>query len=699
MATAMPKGTLSRVTRSVALAVSMEAFASLAASWSGPMAKLASLLIEAGGSVSLTRLQTAAPRSSAVLATWRRQGLIRYHSHFQAPKPAERVVLHATLTSGTLEPLTARQAEIVDYLGRAGGTMPLAELAKAMGTSPGTLKTLAKRGAIAIHPQAVRRTAVGVASGGPAPTLTPHQAEVLEAIESAPAPTTFLLHGVTGSGKTEVYLRAIADVLDRGGGAIVLVPEIALTPQTVRRFQARFGDTVAVLHSNLSDGERYDEWQRIRSGAARVVVGARSAIFAPVEALGLIIIDEEHEGSYKQDKQPRYHARAVAEARARLEGCSLILGSATPSLESYVAALSGRYSLLEMPDRVASRPLPPVAVVDMRAELKEGNRHPFSRQLARALGGALERGEQAILLMNRRGYSSFVFCRNCGFVCKCQRCAVAMTYHQSPPRLQCHYCDARAGVPDTCPACKSPYIRHFGAGTQQIEEAAAKLFPQARIVRLDRDTTSRKGAHQHYLDAFGRGEYDVLIGTQMVAKGLDFPRVTVVGVMAADGALHLPDFRAAEHTFQLLTQVAGRAGRGELPSQVVVQTYSPTHPAIVAAQAHDFQAFFHYDAPNREELRYPPFVHLANLVVAGPHLDDTHKAADDLAEELSHHDTLEVLGPIPAPLAMLRGMHRFQVLVKARDLTEVRGPIQHAVAVSMRPGVRVAVDLDPVNML
>lgn len=699
MATAMPKGTLSRITRSVALAVSHETFQQLAAGWSGPMAKLAQLLLEAGGEVSVTRLQTAAPRSSAVLATWRRQGLIRYHSHFQAPKRAERIVLHASLTAGTLEPLTARQLEIVEYLGKHGGSMPAAELARAMGTTAGTLKTLAKRGAITIHPQAMRRTAVGVASGAPVPTLTPHQAEVLAAIETVSAPTTFLLHGVTGSGKTEVYLRAIADVLERGGGAIVLVPEIALTPQTVRRFQARFGDTVAVLHSNLGDGERYDEWQRIRSGAAKVVVGARSAIFAPVENLGLIIIDEEHEGSYKQDKQPRYHARTVAEARARLEGCSLILGSATPCMESYVAALNGKYTLLEMPDRVASRPLPPVTIVDMRAELKDGNRHAFSRALARSLGAALERGEQAILLMNRRGYSSFVFCRNCGYVCKCQRCAVAMTFHQSPGRLQCHYCDARAMVPEACPACKSPYIRHFGAGTQQIEEACAKLFPHARIVRLDRDTTSRKGSHQHYLDAFGRGEYDILIGTQMVAKGLDFPRVTVVGVMAADGALHLPDFRAAEHTFQLLTQVAGRAGRGELPSQVVVQTYSPHHPAILAAREHDYQAFFRYDAPTREELRYPPFVHLANLVVAGPHHDDAHQAADELAETLSAHPELEVLGPIPAPLAMLRGMHRFQVLVKVRELAEVRGPIQHAVSVSMRPGVRFSVDLDPVNML
>jgi primosomal protein N' (replication factor Y) len=568
-----------------------------------------------------------------------------------------------------------------------------------MGTTAGTLKTLEKRGAITIQPMAVRRTAVGVATGEPIPTLTPHQAEVLADIESVSQPTTFLLHGVTGSGKTEVYLRAIADVLDRGGGAIVLVPEISLTPQTVRRFQARFGDTVAVLHSNLGDGERYDEWQRIRSGSARVVVGARSAIFAPVESLGLIIIDEEHEGSYKQDKQPRYHARSVAEMRAKLEGCSLILGSATPCLESYVAAQQGRYRLLEMPDRVASRPLPPVAIVDMRAELQEGNRHPFSRKLARAVGDALTRGEQVILLMNRRGYSSFVFCRNCGYVCRCERCAVAMTFHQNPAGLRCHYCDGRGRVPEACPACKSPYIRHFGAGTQQIEESAKTLFPQARIVRLDRDTTSRKGSHQTYLDAFGRGEYDILIGTQMVAKGLDFPRVTVVGVMAADGALHLPDFRASEHTFQLLTQVAGRAGRGELASTVVVQTYSPTHPAILAARDHDFQAFFRYDAPNREELRYPPFVHLANIVVAGPHLEDTHHAAETLAERLSEHTELEVLGPIPAPLAMLRGMHRFQVLVKVDDLQDVRGPLKVAVSASHKPGVRVSIDLDPVNML
>jgi primosomal protein N' (replication factor Y) len=368
-------------------------------------------------------------------------------------------------------------------------------------------------------------------------------------------------------------------------------------------------------------------------------------------------------------------------------------------MEAFALAEAGRYQLLEMPERVEGRPMPPVRIVDMRQELADGNRHLFSRPLARALGDALSRGEQAILLLNRRGYSSFVFCRGCGYVCRCQRCAVAMTYHATPPVLRCHYCDASMLVPETCPACKSPYIRHFGAGTQQIEEAAAKLFPQARIVRVDRDTTRGKGAHQALLDAFGRGEHDLLIGTQMVAKGLDFPRVTVVGVMAADGALHLPDFRASEHTFQLLTQVAGRAGRGELASQVVIQTYSPSHPAIQASQRHDYGAFYRFERAQREEAHYPPFTELANFVVAAPAAKDADASAEELAARLRVHPELEVFGPIEAPLAMLRGLYRRMVLVKTPDLAAVRGIIRQAMAPCQKPGVRLTVDLDPHSLL
>ncbi|MDB5097526.1 MAG: primosomal protein, partial [Cyanobacteria bacterium RYN_339] len=697
--TAMPRGTLSRVQRIVALAVSPEAFRARALNAKGPAAELAEILLANGGEASLARLQSAARKSTAVLATWRQEGLIRTHTRFAAPDRKAKTALHVILTEGAFEKLTDRQQALVGELRARGGLYPLAALSKESGAAADTWKRLQAKGAVKIEERKVRRSAVGVASGAAAPVLTPHQAEVVARIEAGlDGGERFLLRGVTGSGKTEVYLQAIARVLAQDQGAIVLVPEISLTPQTVRRFQARFGDTVAVLHSHLSDGERFDEWQRIRAGDARVVIGARSAIFAPVEDLGLVVIDEEHESSYKQDKSPRYHARTVAEERARLEGACLILGSATPCLESYAAAKEGRYTLLEMPERVASRPMPPVEVVDMCQELKAGNRSPFSRRLKTHLLAALERKEQAILLMNRRGYSSFVFCRDCGYVCRCARCSVSMTYHQLPEGLRCHYCDARGTVPTSCPACHSHHIRHFGAGTQQIEESARKLLPDARIVRLDRDTTTRKGSHERLLDAFGRGDYDILIGTQMVAKGLDFPRVTVVGVMAADGALHLPDFRAGERTFQLLTQVAGRAGRGDLPSEVVVQTYSPTHPAIVAAQTHDFLTFAEQELEDRRLLEYPPYVHCANVVIEGPDARRTQAIAQHFSERLAH-DGLQLFGPQEAPLAILRGMHRFRIFLKTHDLDLARRQLRAATAASSQPGVRLSVDLDPYNLL
>jgi primosomal protein N' (replication factor Y) len=700
LTTAMPRGTLSRVKRSVILSVSLETFKTLSAPWSGPRSVLAGLLLASDGTCSLARLQTAIQKSGSVLGTWRAQGLIRYHTAFLPPERKEKTLLHASALAGAQKALTTRQAEILAYLRHQGGCLPIGELAKAMGTTASTLKGMEKKGAIAIHPQAVRRSQVGHENFERWPTLTPHQAEVLEEIEGAlGTASTFLLHGVTGSGKTEVYLRAIARVLERGEGAIVLVPEISLTPQTVRRFQARFGDMVAVLHSHLGDGERYDEWQRIRSGEARVAIGARSAIFAPMPKLGLIIIDESHETSYKQDKAPRYHANSVAEARSRFENAPLILGSATPSLESYEAAQAGRTRLLKMPDRVEGRPMPPVTIIDMREELASGNRNLFSRRLKMLVTEALERKEQAILLLNRRGYSSFVFCRDCGYACRCERCAVALTFHQNPERLRCHYCDAVSTPPKACPQCHSAKIRHFGAGTQQIEDATRKLFPEARVIRLDRDTTTRKGSHQTMLDAFGRQEYDILIGTQMVAKGLDFPHVTVVGVMAADGALHLPDFRASEHTFQLLTQVAGRAGRGNLPSQVVVQTYSPTHPAILAARDHDFMEFYQAEIESRKELRYPPYAQLANILFAGPNLQDTLQCAERLTANLPERAGLEVLGPATAPLAMLKGLHRFYVLLKADDLATLRSALREALPNCQQPGVRIAVDLDPYTML
>jgi primosomal protein N' (replication factor Y) len=651
--------------------------------------------------VSLHQLKTAGKRVPALLASWRAQGWIEFSTVFLSPRKGERRHLVATARDGgNPTQLTPRQAAVLEALIARGGKLPVSQLLRETKSDAALLRRLEKQGCLNIEQLPLRRTThAGEATESP-PDLTPQQQQVLERLRAqAGNPHTFLLHGATGSGKTEIYLRMIADALEQGGSAIVLVPEISLTPQTVRRFQARFGDAVAVLHSHLSPGERYDEWQRIRQGEASVVVGARSAIFAPVTGLRIIVLDEEHEGSYKQENSPRYHAREVALERARREGATVILGSATPSLESYVAAQRGIYTLLSMPDRVGERPLPPVEVVDMRAELKQGHRGTFSRSLVRAMKEVLTHGEQAILLLNRRGYSSFVFCRECGYTCRCERCSVALTQHNNPPHLRCHYCDARAPVPDTCPQCRGPYIRHFGAGTQQIEEACRQQFPDARVVRIDRDTTRRKGSHAALLDAFGRGEFDVLVGTQMVAKGLDFPRVTLVGVMAADAALNLPDFRAGERTFQLLTQVAGRAGRHQLPGRVVVQAYEPDSPAIQAASSHDYGAFIASEIPDREMLAWPPFGELAVVLLSGPDLLQVCQVGRKLATKLNEISPCEIFGPHEAPVAKVRGLHRQQIIIKAPSLHSVRPLLRQALAHAQSPGVRIGLDLNPNQLL
>lgn len=716
--TAMPRGTLSRVKRTAHLAVGLEAFAELAARFTGPQAVLAQVLLKNDGEAPLVVLQTAAKKSGAVLADWRKRGYIRYQTRYEAPERREKIMIHAVMRpeaagmprradrpKGAPKPLgpelTERQSEVLDALGAAGGVLLAGQLSEAVGASSSVLQALAAAGAIALEPRAVRRSARASATGATPPVLTRHQREVVDAINAKLGTSaTFLLHGVTGSGKTEVYMQVIAQALEADRGAIVLVPEIALTPQTVRRFQGRFGDTVAVLHSHLGDGERFDEWQRIRAGDARVVIGARSAIFAPVPDLGVIIIDEEHETSYKQDKAPRYHARAVAAERARREEAVLVLGSATPAVETYRAAMLGEITLLAMPERVESRPLPPVDIVDLKEELRAGNRSMFSRKLKTAMDGVLGRGEQAILLLNRRGHSSYVFCRECNYICKCTRCSVSLTYHANPAILRCHYCDARQAVPEVCPTCRSSAIKYFGAGTQQIEEATRKAFPEARILRVDRDTTSRKGSHERLLDAFGNGEYDILVGTQMVAKGLDFPRVTLVGVMAADSGINLPDFRAAERTHQLLSQVAGRAGRHELPGYVVIQTYNPKHAAIVAAQAHDYVQFYESEIPNRADAGgWPPFCQIVNTIVAGPDALLARNAAARFADELEDLPGLQVFPPTDAPLAQLRGMHRYQIIVKVANGAEVRPALRRAISVAQEPGVRVAVDMDPYNIM
>jgi primosomal protein N' (replication factor Y) (superfamily II helicase) len=545
-------------------------------------------------------------------------------------------------------------------------------------------------------------------------TLTEEQLTALKEINTViqQQGKTVLLHGVTGSGKTEVYLQTIDRILEQGKCALVLVPEISLTPQIYGTFSGAFPGRVAVFHSALSSGERIREYQRVLAGEARVVVGARSAIFAPVENLGLIIIDEEHEQTYKQEESPKYHVREVARKRAELCGCTVILGSATPSLESYALALLGKYKLVTMRDRVAGRPLPPVEVVDMREELLSGNRAVFSRSLTERLEECLSKGEQAILFLNRRGFSTFIVCRACGYVAKCPHCDIALTFHVGSNKLKCHYCNYNSPAPQDCPACNGKHIRYFGLGTQRVEQELKELFPQAAILRMDADSTGKKGSHKEILAAFQRGEAQVLIGTQMVAKGLDFPKVTLVGVVSADSTLNMPDFRAKERTFQLLTQVSGRAGRGVLPGQVVVQTFSPEDPSVVYAQEHDYVAFFNQEIKFRKALGYPPFNHLLRVVISSEDENRVIKNAQDLGGALrqgvskynnSNTNQLEILGPAPSPLSKLKNRYRWQVILKGKsvvDLKEIMGKaIKDLYEYSVTGGISLSLDLDPMGIM
>lgn len=571
-------------------------------------------------------------------------------------------------------------------------------LTKASGASYQTLQRLEEKGLIVRFTDAVRRSPHVYAEPSLPVVLSRDQQEAISLIQDERNGNRLpvLLHGVTGSGKTEVYLQCISQVAAEGRQAVVLVPEIALTLQTVSRFQNRFGDRIAVLHSGLSLGERFDEWWRIRRGEVAVVIGARSAVFAPVTDLGLIILDEEHETTYKNEEGGiKYHARDVAAFRCGQEKAQLVLGSATPSLESYHRAAEGAYRLMPMPDRVAKRSLPEISVVDMRKEFEHGNRSMFSGELTEALNGVLEREEQAVVFLNRRGHSSFVLCRECGLVIECRNCQVSLTFHQKDDHLRCHYCGHSESVPLHCPHCGSPYLRRFGVGTEQVENYIRENFPKARPVRLDADTTVRRGSHGYLLDSFRRGAADVLIGTQMIAKGLDFPRVTLVGVLSADLSLNFPDFRSSERTFQLLTQVSGRAGRGDRLGRVVIQSYEPNHFAIEAARSQDYRSFYQKELAYRHELQYPPFVQFVRILLSGP-----PGLVEGAASRVGNH-IAEVLpeitryGPMPAPLSRLKGRERWHILLKAVQNVDA---VLQTIPEPGR-GVVLSVDTDPLFFL
>ena len=607
-----------------------------------------------------------------------------------------------TLLDNNHDDLTARQKEIVEVLRRQGGEIWQSELLQLCSTSTSTLKALVDKGYIVIEDREILRREQGpTVAADWAKSLTPAQNNALETINSLTGFAQVLLHGVTGSGKTEVYLQAIAPLLAQGKSALVLVPEIGLTPQLTDRFRARFGHKVHVYHSALSDGERYDTWRQMLTGEPQIIIGTRSAIFAPLPNLGLIILDEEHDSSFKQDSPiPTYHARTIAQWRAELEHCPLILGSATPSLESWV---SGNQLYLSLPERINSRPLPPVEIVDMRQELKEGNRSIFSRKLQNALQQLAERQQQGILFIHRRGHSTFVSCRSCGYVLECPHCDVSLAYHHveegAPELLRCHYCNYGRLHPPHCPECSSPYLKFFGSGTQRVAQELTKQFPNLKIIRFDSDTTTTKGSHRKLLTQFANGEAHLLVGTQMLTKGLDLPQVTLVGVVAADGLLHLSDYRANERTFQTLTQVAGRAGRGDDPGRVIVQTYTPEHPIIEAVQKHDYQSFADAELAQRQTLNYPPYGRLILLRLSSLDPIQVQNTAQIIATFLNNKEGFEILGPAPASILRVANRYRWQILLKfdpdalpnLPDWPEVR---------SLSPvSVSLTIDVDPINIM
>ena len=605
--------------------------------------------------------------------------------------------------------LTNIQQNVLTVLRRGGGEMWLTDLLQTAASSSGVVQKLAQKGVVAIAEwEKLRLLDQPVIAQSQAPDLTPAQSQAYQTLQTLHGYQQVLLHGVTGSGKTEVYLQICGDRLAQGQSILVLVPEIGLTPQLTDRFRARFGNKVFIYHSALSDGERYDTWRQMLIGQTQVVIGTRSAIFVPLPNLGLIILDEEHDHSFKQSQlAPNYHARTVAQRRAELENCPLILGSATPSLETWhqvnTATHHHNRHYLSLPERVRSRPLPPVEIVDMRQELKQGNKSIFSRSLQQALKELKAKQQQGILFINRRGHSTFVSCRSCGHVLECPHCDVSLSYHythaEASPLLRCHYCNHQQTQPKVCPECSSPYLKFFGSGTQKVTQALTAEFPDLRWIRFDSDTTRRKGSHRQLLEDFKQGKADLLVGTQMLTKGLDLAQVTLVGVVAADSLLNFADYRSAERGFQTLAQVSGRAGRGDEPGQVIIQTYTPQHPVIQAVKTHDYLSFIDQELPQRSSLNYPPYGHLILLRCVGPdaqQVENTAQAIAVLCAEMLPK-TVEILGPAPASILRIAQRYRWHILLKYPTTETVILAVEKLRAVCPN-SVYLGIDVDPLSI-
>ena len=631
-------------------------------------------------------------------------------SYLQHPQPSRPKRQKAVSLVGDSPELTSRQREVLEMLRRQGGELWLTELLRLCNTTSSTVSALAKKGCVVIQEQERLRFANTPDQQADEPKpLNAAQQYALNTITQLTEFTEVLLHGVTGSGKTEVYLQAIAPLLQSGDSALILVPEIGLTPQLCDRARARFGSQVCIYHSGLSTGERYDTWRQMLSGQPQVVIGTRSAIFSPLPHLGLIILDEEHDSSFKQTQRlPTYHARTVAKWRAKLENCPLILGSATPSLETWKTQTdpSSQHRYLSLPERIYSRPLPPISVVDMRKELQQGNRSIFSEPLQTALRRLKTEGKQGILFIPRRGHSTFVSCRSCGYVIECPHCDVSLSYHYTheggTQTLRCHYCNHTQLQPPQCPACGSPYLKHFGTGTQRVKQALEQDFPHLRALRFDSDTTRSKGAHRSLLQQFTNQEADLLVGTQMLTKGLDIEQVTLVAVVSADGVLHRSDYTAAERAFQTLAQVAGRAGRGNEPGQVIIQTYSPDHPVIEALRTHDYLRFAQAELENRHAYNYPPYGKLILLNLSGLdplEVQQTATLLADVCRDMNRNQSYEILGPAPASVMRIARRYRWQILLKfspaatANDIPDLMNLYRFC-----PQGISLNIDVDPLDM-
>jgi len=672
--------------------------------------------LAAGEPVKVSTLRTASAATLPILAAMLRKKWITRETT-ATERDARRTVRFAVLIPETRMPsLTEKQQTILAELAACGGELPLTEL-RSKDLPSSTLLTLVRRGLVRIEERAAAFHMGGLPQGSAPPIrLNEPQVEALAGLAASLGSfQPFLLHGVTGSGKTAVYMAAMQRALDRGLSSILLVPEIGLTPQSVGLLDAAFGNRVALLHSQLTPEERSEQWRRIKRGDAPIVVGTRSAIFAPVPNLGLILVDEEHDGSYKQEETPRYNARDVAVVRAKLEKAVVVLGSATPSLESWQNSVLGKYTRIEMSDRVMNRPLPEVELVDMRKEFQEtGKEQLFSRALIEQTQTALDRGEQALILLNRRGYSFSVICRSCGEKLECQNCAISLTHHKTPSnesghaeagqRLECHYCGFQRSVPSKCPKCASEHLYYLGAGSEQGEERLNEIFPNARIGRMDRDTVRGRYDLERLLARLHSGEINLLVGTQMIAKGHDIHGITLVGVVGCDHSLSMPDFRAAERVFQLMTQVSGRAGRGDLPGRVVVQTYYPDHYAILAASKHDYSTFVQRELKYRRWMHYPPFGVLANVLLQSPKLEEVASWSAELGDWFQKNapEGMRVLGPCTAPIARIKGTYRFHLILKAASRKvlngTLRGMISHADSAGI-PRRNLIVDVDALRLM